>query len=118
MKALEWLLQSTTSPWVRVALALRATGTTALFDAGVPEAIIQKRTGHKSISALRQYERVTASQNEIVASVLLPRSQVGEESIVYNTLEPMITNAPIFTAPISNYNTVTNTIVTIPSTLI
>ena len=33
--------------------SLRVTGTTSLFDAGVPEAIIQKRTGHKSVDALR-----------------------------------------------------------------
>ena len=31
--------------------SLRATGATTLFDAGVPEAIRQKRTGHKSIDA-------------------------------------------------------------------
>ena len=39
--------------------SLRATGATTLFDAGVPEAIIQKRTGHKSLDGLRVYERVT-----------------------------------------------------------
>ena len=52
--------------------SLRATGTTALFDAGVSEAVIQKRTGHKSISALRQYERITTTQNQLVASILQP----------------------------------------------
>ena len=52
--------------------SLRATGATALFDAGVSEAVIQKRTGHKSISALRQYERVTTTQNQLVANVLQP----------------------------------------------
>ena len=31
--------------------SLRVTGTTMLFDSGTPEAIIQKRTGHRSPSA-------------------------------------------------------------------
>lgn len=52
--------------------SLRVTGATALFNAGVSEAVIQKRTGHKSISALRQYERVTTTQNQLVANILQP----------------------------------------------
>ena len=32
--------------------SLRATGATTLFDAGVLEAIIQKRSGHRSTKAL------------------------------------------------------------------
>ena len=39
--------------------SLRVAGTCALFDAGVPERIIQGRTGHRSLEALRMYERVT-----------------------------------------------------------
>ena len=39
--------------------SLCATGATSLFDAGIPEAIIQKRSGHHSTKALRMYERVT-----------------------------------------------------------
>ena len=50
--------------------SLRATGATTLFDAGVPEAIIQKRTGHKSIDALCCYERVTPSQELAVSQIL------------------------------------------------
>ena len=42
--------------------SLRATGTTTLFDAGVPEALIQKRSGHKSSKALQLYERITPEQ--------------------------------------------------------
>ena len=41
--------------------SLRATGATVLFDAGVPESLIKKRTGHKSIDALRVYD-TTAGQ--------------------------------------------------------
>ena len=50
--------------------SLRVTGATALFDAGVPEQIIQSRTGHKSVEALRLYERVTNDQVNMVSKVL------------------------------------------------
>ena len=50
--------------------SLRVTGATALFDAGVPERIIQSRTGHKSVEALRLYERVTNDQVSMVSKVL------------------------------------------------
>ena len=38
---------------------LRATGATCMFQANVPEKIIQKTTGHRSIEALRGYERIS-----------------------------------------------------------
>ena len=50
--------------------SLRATGATLLFDAGVPELIVQKRTGHKSLDALRAYERITPRQELQVAQIL------------------------------------------------
>lgn len=49
--------------------SLRVTGTSALFDAGVPEKIIQSRTGHKSLDALRVYERVTSDQEVQVSKI-------------------------------------------------
>ena len=42
--------------------SLRAAGTTELFRANVPEKIIQQRTGHRSLKALRTYERTTSQQ--------------------------------------------------------
>ena len=42
--------------------SLCATGTTLLFDAGVPEALIQKHSGHSSSKALRMYESNTRSR--------------------------------------------------------
>lgn len=50
--------------------SLRATGATLLFDAGVPELIVQKRTGHRSLDALRTYERITPKQEMAVAQIL------------------------------------------------
>ena len=50
--------------------SLRATGATTLFRASVPEKLIQQRTGHRSVEALRQYEHTTTSQHEKVSKVL------------------------------------------------
>ena len=50
--------------------SLRVAGTCALLDAGVPERIIQGRTGHRSLEALRMYERVTDKQEEKVSKIL------------------------------------------------
>ncbi len=50
--------------------SLRVTGASALFDAGVPERIIQSRTGHRSLDALRVYERVTDAQSHQVSKIL------------------------------------------------
>ena len=49
--------------------SLGATGTTLLFDAGVPEALIQKRSGHSSSKVLRMYERVTPDQDLAVSGI-------------------------------------------------
>ena len=50
--------------------SLRATGATTLFDANVPEAVIQKRSGHSSTKALRMYEQVTPHQDLAVSRIL------------------------------------------------
>ena len=49
---------------------LRATGTTRMFAAHVPEKIIQQRTGHRSLDSLRKYERTSLEQQRAVSSVL------------------------------------------------
>ena len=50
--------------------SLRATGASDMFQAGVPEKIIQERTGHWSMDALRMYERTTTTQHMAVSKVL------------------------------------------------
>ena len=50
--------------------SLRVTGTSALYDASVPEKIIQNRTGHRSLGGLRLYERITKEQDEQVSKIL------------------------------------------------
>ena len=61
--------------------SLRATGTTCLFNASVPEKIIQKTTGHQSLSALRDYERVSSEQHQLqaVSRVLMSGSTYEKE---------------------------------------
>ena len=51
--------------------SLRATGTTTLFQSNVPENIIQKTTGHRSTSALRMYECISAEQHQAVPRVMM-----------------------------------------------
>ena len=44
--------------------------TANLFAAGVPEALIQKRTGHRSLDSLRLYETMTNKQVQFQKSLL------------------------------------------------
>ena len=50
--------------------SLRATGASELFHANVPEKMIQERTGHRSVVALRTYERTAHDQHQAVSSIL------------------------------------------------
>ena len=50
--------------------SLRATGASDLYQAGVPEKLIQERTGHLSVSGLRHYEHTTIGQQETVSRIL------------------------------------------------
>jgi len=50
--------------------SLRATGATELYRAGVPENIIQQRTGHRSLESLRKYEHTSITQHQAVANIL------------------------------------------------
>ena len=49
--------------------SLRATAATALFQADVPEKVIQERTGHRSLDALRKYERSTERQHGAASKI-------------------------------------------------
>lgn len=58
--------------------SLRAYGASTMFQANVPERLIQQRTGHRSLEALRQYERTSESQLVDVSNVM---SYSGESSV-------------------------------------
>ena len=49
---------------------MRTTGATALFHANVPERIIQKTTGHRSLESLRTYERISTEQHQAVSRIM------------------------------------------------
>ena len=46
--------------------SLKATSASRMFVSGVPEKIVAEMTGHKSVKALRQYERTTEEQFQAV----------------------------------------------------
>jgi len=46
--------------------SLRATGTTRMWEGNVPEKLIQQRTEHHSLEALRTYERTSVTQQRAV----------------------------------------------------
>ena len=48
-----------------------STEATCLFNAGVPEQIIQKTTGHRLLPALHTYERVSCKQHQAVSRVMM-----------------------------------------------
>ena len=60
--------------------SLRVSGASSHFSAGVPERIIQQRTGHRSLEALRLYERVTDDQNLTVSKILCGEKNSFEDS--------------------------------------
>ena len=62
--------------------SLRATGATQMFQANVPEKIIQERTGHRSTDALRLYERTTEEQHKAVTKVLGSNMEVSYTSVL------------------------------------
>lgn len=62
--------------------ALRATGTTDMYIAKVPERTIQEPTGHRSLEALRKYERPTSNEIQAVSNLLTtdqPRTSYDAE---------------------------------------
>ena len=56
--------------------SLHTTGATELYQAGVPEKILQERTGHLSLTGLRQYERTSVQQHVAVSHVLAAKENV------------------------------------------
>ena len=55
--------------------SLRAAGATGLYQAGVPEKVIQERTGHLSLTGMRQYEHTDDHQQQAVSRILASRER-------------------------------------------
>ena len=51
-----------------------------MFQAGIPEKVIQDRTGHRSLDGLRKYERISEKQKEEACKALCvaPKPTVEE----------------------------------------
>lgn len=69
--------------------SLRAYGATKMYQAKVPEKLIQQRTGHRSLEGLRRYERNSVAQLVDISNVLsndpLPAPVVQQSSQVTST---------------------------------
>ena len=50
--------------------SLRATAATQMYEMGVPEKVIQERTGHRSLDSLRVYERTSTQQQQAASNIL------------------------------------------------
>uniref|UniRef100_A0A1X7VAL7 ZMYM2-like/QRICH1 C-terminal domain-containing protein n=1 Tax=Amphimedon queenslandica TaxID=400682 RepID=A0A1X7VAL7_AMPQE len=61
--------------------SLRVAGTSSLFAAGVPEKLIQSRTGHVSLTALRKYGRITDEQELAVSKILTGDDDTYEKAL-------------------------------------
>ena len=54
-----------------------------MFRQGAPEKVIQERTGHRSVEALRSYERLDDMQHKAVSS-LLSNASGNSRSMTYD----------------------------------
>jgi len=63
--------------------SLRATDCSKLFQAGVPEKVIQQRTGHLSLQGMRHYERTTSQQQQAVSRILNSDEEGGGSCWIY-----------------------------------
>ena len=80
-------------------------GASQLFQGNVPEKVIQERTGHRSLEALRQYERTTTEQHKAVSWVLgsekpvafqtVIQRQEKQETVTRSALSPLTNIAPV-----------------------
>ena len=61
--------------------SLRGTGTIEMFQAHVPEKIIQERTGHRSLAAMRTYECTTAEPHKAVSATLSSYHHSYEQTV-------------------------------------
>lgn len=69
-----------TSKVIRLIIASKPQGATELYEADVPEKIIQERTGHRSLECLQMYEKT--SEKQAVSNILSSSSQSMHETQV------------------------------------
>ena len=74
--------------------SLHVSGATSLFEAGVPERVIQQRTGHCSLQSLRVYERVSDGQEKAVSRILTGEKKNYSESLMESTTSSFTYSLP------------------------
>ena len=82
--------------------SLRATSVTKMFQAQVPEKIIQERTGHRSLAPLRMYERTTEEQHKAASTILSSSFEQTFQQTLNTPQAPFQNSAP--GQPSFNYN--------------
>ena len=82
--------------------SLRASGATKLFQKEVPEKVIQEITGHRSLKALRKYEKVSSVQKIAASNILTGASKENFNAEVKrlntnvsSSSPPLFTTAPL-----------------------
>ena len=55
--------------------SLRATGTSRMYNSGVPEKLIMERSGHLSSKGVQAFERTTTKQQQVVCGALAQKGQ-------------------------------------------
>ena len=65
--------------------SLRATGDSQMFHANIAEKVIQSRTGHLSLKALRMYENPTDEQHAAACGVLVGAQKTAPSDQVMQT---------------------------------
>ncbi len=70
--------------------SLRATGATELYKRAAPEKLIQERTGHRSLDALRTYERSSEEQHRAASTLLATPTPVDYNQCLTSTKNCLI----------------------------
>ena len=72
---------------------MRASRATAIFRINIPERVIQKVTGHRSLHSLRAYERISTSQHtEVKNNQTKSTSTSGMKSSTFPDLSGITVN--------------------------
>ena len=58
--------------------SLRATSITRMFNAGITEKVIAERSGHRSLKALRSYEKTSSEQEQLAGESITKDTNVND----------------------------------------
>lgn len=86
--------------------SLRATAASEMFARQIPEKLIEERKGHRSLEALRTYERSNEEQHRAVSSVLCDsKPSTYSQQIIQSTKSRILSiHGPSTSAPEQSSN--------------